>query len=48
MSAADKKMHRTFYFMHCHARFMQKSTLKKLAYADFVLSVPRTMGLDRV
>ena len=48
MIAADGKMHTFFRFMHFHAHFMQKSTLRKSHYAEFVLRVPRTMGLDQI
>jgi heme/copper-type cytochrome/quinol oxidase subunit 4 len=46
MTAANQILHNLFCFMHFHAQNMQKSVLEKSGYAGFVLTVPRTMGLE--
>jgi hypothetical protein len=48
MTVDKEKMHNHFCFMHFHAQNMQKSMLKKSGYAEFVLTVPRTMPLEWV
>jgi hypothetical protein len=48
ITISKRKCTKLFSLVRCYAQFMQKSALRKRHYAEFVLTVSCTMGLEWV